>query len=700
MKSKTKPIRFSIRTKLFLLSIVFLAVPYTAYRSLLELETSLRQSLESSLLDVGHSLAALLADKEELLRNDLPFTDNNLFVHELKQPVNLDGYNDEWVELMDWSNNYQSDEKPSFSYHLILAHQHGQLYALLDVKDSTPAYYDPGQLREINSDHVSMVFSNNADEIIRYEFAPEGQGSFFPFQLEKYWLYEEDKEFMPPELRKVFITNSQGHWQQTANGYTLELAIPWHMQNGRLGFIVHDYDNSKPLNKAVSLGTSGSDTGENPNVLIQQSQELNQIINRLGLTKSRRIWVLDTLSQVVAVDGSIKNTIEKTPVNIFYEIIFPKANERFWDDLTEASRLEGKEIKIALEGDASTRWRSSVDDKAVILSAAVPVKKNNKVLGVVVVEETTNSIQILKRNALAKLFNQTLLVFTVVTLLLLLFTSRISYRLRRLSKQSDEAIDEYGRVVGDIKASDSNDELGELSRNYSSILKRLKQYHEYLEGMAGKLSHELRTPMAVVQSSLENLELEPDKAVADEYLKRAKEGISQLNHLLTRLSEATRLEQSLQNSEFEKIDLCQLLKNCVSGYKDAFHPVTFQFETELSKLYLRITPDLIVQMLDKLISNAVDFHNKGTPIIIQLAKQKQITELRVINQGAIFDDEIKSQLFQSLISKRDRQDNQEPHLGLGLYIVRLIAEFHGGRVSASNLADGSGVCFSVKLPIQ
>ncbi len=696
MKSKTKVVRFSIRTKLLLLSIVFLAVPYTAYRSLLELESSLRQGLESSLLDVGHSLAALLSDKEDLLRNDLSRTENHLFVHELKQPVNLDGYNDEWIELMDWSNNYQLGEGQFFSYQLILARQDGQLYVLLDVKDDSRVYHDPGHLKELKSDHVSMVFRDNEDELLRYEFAPEGQGSLIPFQLEKYWIDEEDKEFIPPELRKVFITNIRGYWQPTEYGYTLEMAIPWYMLNERLGFIVHDYNEKNYPSRVASLGTSGNETEQNPNVLIQQSQELNQIINSLGITESRRIWVLDTMSQVVAVDGSIKNTIKKTPVNLFYEIIFPKAHELFWDELTEASRLEGNEIKTALNGNSSTRWRSSIDDKAVILSAAVPIKKNNHVLGIVVVEETTNSIQILKRNALAKLFNQTLTVFTVVTLLLLLFASQLSFRLRRLSQQSHDAIDEYGRVVGTIKVSKVNDELGELSRNYSNILNRLKQYHEYLEGMASKLSHELRTPMAVVQSSLENLELESDRAAADEYLKRAKEGISQLNHLLTRLSEAARLEQSLQNSDFEKVELCKLLEGCVSGYNDAFQPITFQFKTDLTKLHLKIAPDLIVQMLDKLISNAIDFQLQGTPIIIELIKQKRNVELRVINQGPLFSDEIKTQLFQSMISKRD--NNKQPHLGLGLYIVRLIAEFHGGRVSAENLAEGSGVCFTVYLP--
>ncbi len=111
----------------------------------------------------------------------------------------------------------------------------------------------------------------------------------------------------------------------------------------------------------------------------------------------------------------------------------------------------------------------------------------------------------LQRNALVSLFNKTLLVFFVITLTLLIYATRLSLRLRRLSLDASEAIDEHGRVVGKITGSSASDEIGDLSRSYASMLDRLKEYNSYLESLAGKLSHELRTPMAVVQSSLDNL---------------------------------------------------------------------------------------------------------------------------------------------------------------------------------------------------
>ena len=72
-----------------------------------------------------------------------------------------------------------------------------------------------------------------------------------------------------------------------------------------------------------------------------------------------------------------------------------------------------------------------------------------------------------------------------------------------------------------VGGSDAGDELGDLSRSFADILRRLQQYTGYLETLAGRLSHELRTPVAVVRSSLDNLkqvEL-PDEARI--YLQRA-----------------------------------------------------------------------------------------------------------------------------------------------------------------------------------
>jgi signal transduction histidine kinase len=59
---------------------------------------------------------------------------------------------------------------------------------------------------------------------------------------------------------------------------------------------------------------------------------------------------------------------------------------------------------------------------------------------------------------------------------------------------------------------------------------------------------------------------------------------------------------------------------------------------------------------------------------------------------------MRGRLFESMVSVRTGRAGDEPHLGLGLYIVRLIAEFHGGRAIAANRPDGNGVMFELRFP--
>ena len=107
-------------------------------------------------------------------------------------------------------------------------------------------------------------------------------------------------------------------------------------------------------------------------------------------------------------------------------------------------------------------------------------------------------------------------------------------------------------------------------------------------------------------------------------------------------------------------------------------------------------PDLIVQLLDKLIDNAVDFSADGATISIILRAQPGHAELSVANPGPALPAETGNRLFESLWQSRVESDKR-PHFGLGLYIVRLIAEFHGGSARAENLPDGSGAVFTVRL---
>ncbi len=436
----------------------------------------------------------------------------------------------------------------------------------------------------------------------------------------------------------------------------------------------------------------------------QSVAEIGAILRGLERSTSR-IWVVNRELKLLALAGSLKP--QATPdagegaARLWRAIlsrIVSRPDEDFDEALDEDVLGTGREIAHALLGAPAARLRASADGRAVIVSAAHPIWSRDDVVGAVVVEETTHSILAVRSQALERLLLTTIVVFALAAAVLLGFATRLSNRIRRLRDEAESAVDARGRLKRLTSGSQAGDEIGDLSRSFSAVLEKLAQHHGYLESLAGRLSHELRTPIAVVRSSLENLRLEQDPAQKQVYLERAEEGLSRLSKILTRMSEATRLEQSLHSEARERFDLAAVVTECVNGYRTAYPQQSFELKAPAQPLDVEGSPDLFAQLLDKLVANAVDFARAGSPVRIELARAGNAAQLAVTNAGPLIPDAVLGRLFESMISARPERGG-EPHLGLGLYIARLIAEFHGGSIAAANLPDGSGVSVRLTLPL-
>ncbi len=477
----------------------------------------------------------------------------------------------------------------------------------------------------------------------------------------------------------------------------------------------------------AALPTSGSGGGG--------PAEIEQIVQGLSRTTAR-IFVIDRELNVLARAGSLKRPslpdedasdsavprvwqwLERETLHPLYALVLKQPSEDFGEEQAGRVALPVREVDGALSGILTVERRPTPDGKAVVVSAAHPIWVGDQVKGAVIVEETTNAVLAERNRAFERLFSIVLAALLIGSLALTLYASRLSARIRRLRDEAEAAIDAQGRVRGVLAGSKAGDEIGDLSRSFSSVLSRLAQYASYREHMASRLSHELRTPIAVVRSSLDNLKLSPLPEESRVYMERAQQGLTRLTHILTRMTEATRLEQSVGEDERERFDLSRVVAGCVDGYRVAYPQHALQLELPPGEAVLNGAPELIAQMLDKLVANAVEFSAPEMPIVVRLERGDTELTLSVENEGPPLPDAMHGRLFDSMVSVRGDQrasqhadpgtdprgdqdsnkHNDGPHLGLGLYIVRLIAEAHRGRASAQNRADGHGVVVAVTLP--
>jgi signal transduction histidine kinase len=247
------------------------------------------------------------------------------------------------------------------------------------------------------------------------------------------------------------------------------------------------------------------------------------------------------------------------------------------------------------------------------------------------------------------------------------------------------------------------DELGDLARNNGRLLQAVADYSQYLQTLAGKLSHELKTPLAITRSSLENLDSLALDADSRRYLERAREGVDRQGAIVRAMSEASRLEASVAGADWERVDLVALVERCAGGYRTAHPDRRIELKLMKGPLPVDCAPDLLAQALDKLVDNALSLSGESDTVSLHLRKDGDNCHLAVRNTGTRLPDAFRDRLFDSLVSLRDRR-GEEPHLGLGLYIVRLVMQAHNGEVRARNLDggrdEGDAVEFEMILPLN
>jgi len=428
--------------------------------------------------------------------------------------------------------------------------------------------------------------------------------------------------------------------------------------------------------------------------------ELAQILE--GLTRTTaRMRVIDRDLSVLASAGSLKRDAAAVEpagwLDRAYGLVLARPTEDFVDDGGSGHVPARREVIAALDGIAATARRATDDARAVVVTAAHPIWVGDRVRGAVLVEETTNAVLAERNRAFERLFNIVAAILLVGTIALTLYATWLSARIRRLARDAEAAIDGDGRVRGTLPGSDARDEIGDLARSYSGVLARLADYASYQEQLAGRLAHELRTPLAVVRSSLDNLRATALPPEGRPYIERAQHGVDRLATILGRMSEAARLEGALAEAGRERFDLATVVGGCVEGYRLAFADRRFEYAPPGEPLPVDGAPEIVAQMLDKLVDNAVEFMTGGA-VEIALAREGDRAKLGVSNDGPLLPEGAGERLFDPMVSIR-AGDARTPHLGLGLAIVRIVASRHGGEVRAENKSDGRGVVVTVTLPL-
>ena len=659
----------SLRTKLLLLALSTLVLPLSGWLMLRQFEAQSREAQAQVQLASAQMLARAVAMRPEIL----PAAGSAFFVQRAEGPLILDGYDSDWRE------QGLLHQSPAPDLRVALAQAASQLYLFVAVGDHSRVRADAHWSQAASADQIILVIEDDAG-IHRLRLASAAPGPLVVKSLDQ---------------GDGAIPRLTGEWQEDAQGYQVEVRFMPGYLPSRMGIDVLDFVDAALPPRVRGTGVH-LEEGRWP---LQQAPKALQALLEQLMPDGVRASVTQTDGWVLARAGRVALDANHDEPRfwraLLYRLLGPDAEPEL--SLQRAGARE--ELWQALADRPALAWYASDQGQGLMLATAVPIRIDGQVRGAVLLERRTESL-LLGGQALAGLMLISVLAMLAVGLVLFAFAGRLSSRIRTLSRAAERAIVQEGRdAPAGFVASNARDELGDLSRSFGRLLEEVGAYSDYLRGLAGTLSHELHTPIAVVRSSLENLEAEALPAAAQTYVERARVGVDRLGAIVRAMSEASRMERAIASAEAESFDLRALVADCAEGYRALLAPRSLQTMLPPKPIHLFGAPDLVVQALDKLVDNARSFCPRDGWVLIALAQTANGMEIVVANAGPTLPLAMQERLFDSLVSLRGvgQRGDGAPHLGFGLHVVRLIAQRHRGFARAANLPQGDGVEFRMVL---
>ncbi len=699
-------------TKLLLWGLVLLIVPWISYRQLIGMERLLIQGQSQAQLLTAEGISTLFNGREDLF-NDLPVRIEDyesLYARPLPNPIHIDGKDSDWGQISDKFLQFGVDADHHLvdgGFNLVLGerggtalrvHAHPRRRARLP-RSRLPATrhrrfgsveLHPGRRR-------GRSRCNHVRRPRRHHGIPRRPG------------VETGRDRGLPKTR------FKGQMEKTADGIDVEFRMPLSMLGSRRFFGLSYVDVDDPQTRAIraitqTLPSAGKTSF---NLVVLRSPEVLNIIQGLGYSGAR-ILVIDAQNRVRAETGSFTMSQEHEETDDdwafaaqrWFDVIRPLVHRlvmwQQWDDAEvsgDSEAIVNKVIESSLRGEPIA-LRSRVSDQEII-TAAHPIVSRDTILGGVVVEQNIADILAFQRAALEQVIVLSIVSLLVVFVVLIAFAGRLAWRIRQLRREASAAIDSRGRLQANAlrSAMNAGDEIGDLARSVSGMLSKLQQHNQFLENMPRTLRHEINNPLNTLSTSLQNLAEENPDVQQSKYLDSAKRGVMRIGAIVQNLADAANLDESLEAEELEIVDIQQLIESYVANCRVVHKDCEFAFRGVGHPVYARVSDYRIEQLLDKIIDNAIDFHRPNSPIKVQLDTQKDVLRISVANRGPTLPPAAEETLFDSMVSHRGAEARNRLHFGLGLYVVRVIAEHHGGTVRGMNLPDGSGVVVIVQLPL-
>jgi len=344
------------------------------------------------------------------------------------------------------------------------------------------------------------------------------------------------------------------------------------------------------------------------------------------------------------------------------------------------------DVQKALEGEHSaSEWckpeEGQGNRKDIILSAAVPVKNMDRVMGVVYLTRDGDQIE----ETIRQMQRDVVLLFFIsfgVTLLLSFYLSGVIARpLKKLSRAAEKVQQDFGRGAKIPDLSKRHDEIGDLSLALKSMTDALAARLDSIEHFAADVAHELKNPLTSLRSAVETVSIVKNEDDRHRLMEVILHDVDRLDRLITDISKSSRLDAELSREDMDVFCMRSMLTD-----------ICHYYNAELSlpsgdSVCIKGVESRMGQVFDNLLSNAKSFSES---VFVNVEKQGKNWHLTFTDNGPGIPEGKLETIFDRFYTERPKGEKFGNNSGLGLAICKQIIEAHGGDIFAENRYDSDG----------
>lgn len=243
-------------------------------------------------------------------------------------------------------------------------------------------------------------------------------------------------------------------------------------------------------------------------------------------------------------------------------------------------------------------------------------------------------------------------------------------------------------------------------KSKASTEKKAKQSdYQLLESQrefVANISHELKTPLAVVSSQVEMLEIAGDKIDRSYYYSSIHEELDKMSRMVGELLDFSMLDNQMSSMEMSRVNVSEMIEYLLLRYDAMFRKNEIKVEQEIEKNCFAYGNRMYLERaVNNYLMNAFQHTEQGKRIRITLKKEKKQIRMEVYNDGERIKEEQMEHIWDSFYTTSQKKkpvtsENEVRNIGLGLFVVRKIVNKHKGSCGVQNMENG--VLFWLQLP--